>query len=181
MTNAAVAECAVSLNLPPPSSPALAALQNMQFEALPVNEQHISDSNPLDLPPVGALEDVPGAHRSSLRAIADSAEASSYSRQGNVQSSESTRPSQPSACRSALERAVEQGLVADSRQYGEAFSATVGTRAHTVGAQAPETPHTPHSNSSGLPPGWVERTSRSNGRIYYWNQHTGQTQLERPE
>lgn len=240
-SNAAQASQAVSLNLPPPSLPDLPALQDMQSEALPANDHRVSDSNPLDLPPLEALENVPEAHRSSLRAIADSPEAAAYQRQGNMQSSTSTRPSlqvavpgdvgarpsQPNlsladarpsqssaatmqqvpsvprvpmvprvqggapltrpgpppapAAQSTLARAMGQGLVADSRQFGGALSATVGTRTLRRGAQAPQTPHTPHSNFSGLPRGWVERTSRSNGRVYYWNQHTGQTQFERPE
>jgi hypothetical protein len=34
--------------------------------------------------------------------------------------------------------------------------------------------------STPLPPGWVEKTSRSTGRVYYYNSSTGETTFVRP-
>jgi hypothetical protein len=49
--------------------------------------------------------------------------------------------------------------------------------------QGPSAPFSPDHVAvaiSGLPPGWVERTSRKNGRIYYWHKPSGRTQFQFP-
>jgi len=75
-------------------------------------------------------------------------------------------PRPPHTSATVLENAASSGRVVDRRQ----FSIAVGSRVSgtTVG------------QAEALPPGWIEKTARSTGRVFYWNRVTNQTQYKRP-
>jgi len=80
---------------------------------------------------------------------------------------EQVAPRPPVTAAMVLEAATETGVVVNKRH----FSIAVGSR--VPGTMIP-------GQGEVLPPGWEEKTSRSTGRVYYWNRVTNQTQYKRP-